>query len=151
MKKYRVSFSKGPDSDQRLKYDIEAETSDEAFSKAYQYLKSKDIDSLHSDSTIEEWPDGASNIGIRFKYYDGTLKREFSQYMIIHADNEIQAVEFYNSKFKGKHFYQPYPHRIEENGNCEYRAVAETYFAACPGAHYDATKAKSLQQSHSIL
>ena len=44
-----------------------------------------------------------------------------------------------------------YPHRIEENGNCEYRSVAETYFAACPGAHYDATKAKSLQQSHSIL
>ncbi len=141
MKKYRVTFHDGPCGSKSLKYDIEAENSDEAFNKAYKDLRAKGLDICFTDSTTEEWPNGTSNIGIEFNYLEGRQRRAYSQYMIIRAENEQQAVEFYNRNFKGKRFYQPWPCKVEENGNCEYRNVARTYFAACPGADFDATGA----------
>ena len=92
---------------------------------------------------VEEFPNGPSPIGIEFWYQDLMLKKKSCQYMIIFAEDEAQAVSFYNKKYKGKKFFQPWPHKIDEGGNCIYDEVRETYFAACTGYDDDATKEAS--------
>ena len=104
MKKFRTTFilnnGKGDDS---VKIDVQAQSSDEAFHKAYKILKQRiggGPEYLYSDAYTEEIPEGASNIGIKFKYYDGMLKKTFSNYIIIRAESEKKAVEFYNRTVK---------------------------------------------------
>lgn len=136
--KYRATFSDGPMGDKRKVYDFEAHNEDEAWAKVYAQPTAKNR--TYTDVTLEEVEDGPKNIGIGFGYEDLMNKRaSWSQYMIIRAVDEKQAVEYYNEYFKGKHFYQPWPTKIDPEGNCIYGAVKETYYAACPGFDFDAT------------
>ena len=48
--------------------------------------------------------------------------------MVIRADSEKDAVDIYNKTFKGKKFYQPWPDKIDPNGNCTYSNIKHTYF-----------------------
>lgn len=134
--KYRIVFSGGPSSDIRKHYDVDTKDSDEAFKKAFQMPEAKSR--LYSDVSVEDIPTGVSNIGICFCYEE--RGKSYHQYMVIHAESERHAKDWYNANLKGKRFYQPWPHKPDENGNCVYGKIAETYFAACPGYDFDATK-----------
>ena len=141
MKKFRVTFTPR-DGGVGIHFDIEAATSAEAEHEAYARCKrmyNGGPEYIFSDMMTEEIVKGEQNIGIQFKYYDTMLKRDFTNYMVIHALSEEQAVEYYNASYKGKRFYQPWPHKIDDNGNCTYGVVVDTYFAACPGYDADAT------------
>lgn len=137
MKKYRITFSGGAMTDIHKTYDVTAKNADEAFKIAYGMPESDCR--RYTEIGVEEIPEGIANIGIRFAYYDEGLKKTSYNYMIIKAKNESHAKEYYNATYKGKKFYQPWPHKINAKGNCVYGKVVETYFAACPGYDADAT------------
>lgn len=139
---YRVTLHNGPTGNDRcFKYDTVADSTDEALRRALKAFKLKHGYDAHvdfSDSTIEEHPVGASVIGIRFAYKEGNGKGGH-QYLFIKAETEKKAAEYYNSNIRGKNFYQPWPHKINDQGNCTYDSIADTYFAACNGYDFDAT------------
>ncbi len=138
---YRAIFSpKSEKDDDRIQHDISALDSEDAFKQAYHWIKSQNKDHLYSDITIMEIPQVASPIGIRFSYTDTLCKKDCCQYMIIKAESEEQAKKYYYDNFYGKRFYQPWPCKVDDKGNCIYGKVKETYYAACPGFHFDATK-----------
>ena len=55
------------------------------------------------------------------------------------AEDEKQAIDYYNRNYRGKRYWFN-AGKPEPDGKNEYRQVKETYFAACPGYHADATK-----------
>ena len=136
MAKYRITFSGGPTTDISKHYDVEVKNSDEAFAMAYKMPEAKNR--IYSNIWVEEIPVGDTNIGIRFAYKD--RGRTYHQYMVIHAKDERHAKEYYNKNIKGRNFYQPWSHKPDDNGNCVYGSIVETYFAACPGYDFDATR-----------
>ena len=136
MAKYRITFFSDPTTDIVKKYDVEAKNSDEAFEIAYKMPEARNR--MYRNVGVEEIPTGDTNIGIRFSYKE--RGKTYYQYMVIHAKNESHAKEYYNRNIKGRNFYQPWPRKPDDNGNCIYGAIAETYFAACPGYDFDATK-----------
>ena len=136
---YRATFRPKIEHDSDfLRYDLEAENSDDAISKAYRYLRDRGIEHRFSEVMVEEIPKGPTNIGIKFAYEEGK-RGIYYNYIVIRANDEADAEAFYNKTLLGKRFYQPWPAKIDENGNCVYGRVAETYFAACPGFDLDAT------------
>ena len=141
MKKYRVTFiAKSGRDDDDNKYDVEAESMDAAFHAAYKLCESK-FGYPHgrfSDAQTEEIPEGISNIGLRFRYIENG-RRSYCNYMVVRAEGERQAKEWYNKNLKGMRFMQPWPNKPDERGSCVYGEVAETYFAACPGYDFDAS------------
>lgn len=90
--------------------------------------------------SFEEVPDGPKNIGLSFRYRDTVFKQDFTDYMIIRAETEKQAMDYYRTHYEGKHFSFS-PGKIEPDGKCVYGAIRDTYYAACPGFHADATAA----------
>ena len=140
MKKYRATFYDGPNGNKHRKFDFEALSTDDAFAKAHLLLPSHEARALgFTDMMIEEVEDGPKQFGIRFSYEEGNRGRYYN-YMVIRANDEAQATEYYNRHYRGKRFFQPWPHTPDEKGNCIYGEIAETYFAACPGYVADATK-----------
>ncbi len=137
MKKYRVTFHDGPTGNRSKNFDIEAENMDEAFKKAYRAFPDARYQG-YTDATTTEIPTEPSPIGIRFRYLENG-KRSYCQYLIIKANDEAHAIEFFNRNLKGRSFFQPWPSKPDEKGNCVYGNVEETYFAACTGYDYDAT------------
>ena len=131
---YRVTFS-GPN-DSHVHYDVEAEDSDQAFRFAYAKLQNRD---RYTDAAVEEVPKGPKSISIKFESYDHYAKKSYTDYMIILAEDEKQAIDDYNRNYRGKRYWFDVG-KPEPNGKHEYRQVKETYFAACPGYHADATK-----------
>jgi hypothetical protein len=120
--------------------DVNATNSDEALKLALSELKRMKGDfgaRSYSDATIEEHPVGASSIAVRFSYTEDRGKGG-CQYLSIYANNEEEAVKWFNANLKGKHFYQPWPAKINDNGNCIYDKVEETYFAVGQ-SDFDAT------------
>lgn len=128
---YRITFGDGPAGNRTKSYDVHATDSDDAFKKAYKMPESK-MRGIYSEVSVEKIPDGASNIGIKFSYYDSVIQKNYKDYLIIRAMNEAQAVEYYNRNYKGKHFWFQ-AGKIEPDGKCVYGNVIETYFAAVPG------------------
>ena len=137
--KYRATFSDGPMGSKSNNFDFEAKDKDEAWEKVYARPEAKMHD-IYTDVMLEGVPDGPKIIGIKFAYDDSRRGHtQYYQYMTIRALDEAQAVDYYNQNIKGKSFFQPWPYKIDEDGNCTYGAVRETYFAACPGYNFDAT------------
>ena len=135
---YRVTFS-GPN-DSHVHCDVEAEDSDQAFRFAYAKLQNRDrYTDRYTDATVEEITKGPKPIGIKFESYDHYAKKSYTDYMVILAEDEKQAIDYYNRKYRGKHYWFN-AGRPEPDGKNEYRQVKETYFAACPGYDADATK-----------
>ena len=135
-RKYRITFH-GPGGEPSESVDVNASSDDEAFSIAYGMPQAKDR--RYTDVSVVEFPDGISNIGIHFEYYDSALRQTFSDCLIIRAGSEKDAVNYYNSHFYGKHFWFN-AGKIENDGKCTYGRIKNTYFAACPGWNADATK-----------
>ena len=131
---YRVTFS-GPN-DSYVHYDVEAKDSDKAFQFAYAKLQAKD---RYTDAIVEEITKGPKPIGIKFESYDHYAKKSYTDYMIILAEDEKQAIDYYNRNYRGKRYWFN-AGKLEPDGKNEYRQVKETYFAACPGYDADATK-----------
>lgn len=128
---YRVTFSSSNGSHV---CDIEAEDSDQAFRFAYAKLQNRD---RYTDAAVEEITKGPKPIGIKFESYDHYAKKSYTDYIIILAEDEKQAIDYYNRNYKGKRYWFDVG-KPEPNGKHEYRQVKETYFAACPGYHADA-------------
>ena len=136
MKRFRITFNDGPMGNLSEKVDIEAESMDEAMSMAYKMPQAKSI--RYTDFTVEEIEDGPKSIGIKFTYHYIDTGKIYNQYMIIWANDEAHAIAYYNENIRGKRFYQPWPHKIDSNGNCMYDVVAETYFACGVGYDFNA-------------
>lgn len=136
MKNYRITFSDGPMGNRRKHVDIEANSIDEAFSKAYRMPEAQSR--IYTDVDIDEIEDGPKVIGIKFEYEDTAFKKRFSDYILIRANSEEEAVEYYNKHYKGGRFWFNAAEDAPD-GKCIRGKVLETYFAACPGYHADAT------------
>lgn len=132
-----INAKSGKDAD-KIRHDLEAKNIDDARSKVFKWLKGSNKLFLFDEITIVEVPDGPAPIGVRFSYTD-INRNKFLQYLIIKAESKEQAKEYYNNMLLGKHFYQPWPDKIDEDGKCIYGPVEELYYAACPGWHFDAT------------
>lgn len=132
MKKYRIYLK---NERTKKKMDVLAESSEAAFQIAYQMPDIR----KYREVTVEEIPVGPTVIGIKFRYLDTVFKKEFCGYLFIRANNEEDAVKYYNKHFLGKRFWFD-AGKTEDDGKCIRKEVLETYFARCPGYDADATK-----------
>lgn len=133
--KYRITFEKN---DTVIKtVDLEAASSDEAFSKAYYMPYTK----MSEEIGVEEIPTGPSVIGVEFIYQDMMTKEMFTDRIMIFADSEQQAVEYYNRYYRGRRFWFN-PGKTESDGKHVRGSVKGTYFAGCPRYDADATGGK---------
>ena len=136
MGNYRISFY-DKRTDRSKNYDVAADDSDDAMKMAYKMPEAKN---RNAEIWVSEIQDGPKLIGVRFAYTQ--FGRPYSQYLFIRAENEEQARAYYRKNIKGKKFYQPWPDKPTDSGNCTYGEIVETYFAIgdadnCP---FDATK-----------
>ena len=137
MIKFRATFTDGPEGNISSKYDFEAEDREKAWDIVFAHPNAKKRD-IYTDVILEEIEEGPKPISIKFAYDDGRSHAQYYQYMVIRALDEERAVKYYNEHFLGKHFFQPWPTKINDEGSCIYGSVAETAFAACPGYDFDA-------------
>lgn len=133
---YRITFNDGPLGNKRKHFDVSAKSSDEAFQLAFMMPEAKS--GIYTDVSVEEIPREPSVIGIEFQYYDTYFKQNFTDYIFIKANNETEAVDYYNKHFKDGRF-QFKASKTDENGKCIRGKILNTYFAACPGYDADAT------------
>lgn len=138
MKKvYRITFS-GNGKSKHI--DVCAESCDDAFSRAYRMPEASSR--TYKEVTVEEIPSGLSVIGIEFEYTDTFIKRNFHDCLFIKANNEDEAIQYYNDHYKGKRFWFN-AGKTEEDGKCIRGKVIDTYFAAGPRYDADATEVSS--------
>ena len=134
---YRVSFHDGPTGHKHKNVDVLAENSDEAFHLAYKSLTASEKD-LYTDATINVIPEGPSVIGLKIEYYDIAIGRHFSDYILIRAYSESEAIAYYNEHFLGGRFWFDVS-ETEPDGKCVRGRVLETYYAGGLGYAADAT------------
>ena len=137
MKKYRIIFSDGPMGNKSVHRDVATKDSDDAFRIAFRLPEAEQF--RGHDVMVEEIVEGPQNIGVLFEYEDTVFKRTFKDNVIIRAESEKQAVSWYNQNLKGKRFWFT-AGEVKEDGKCVYGRAVDTYFAACPGYHADATQ-----------
>lgn len=139
MKKYRVTFS---GRNKSFYKDVAAKDIRAAMDIGVTYAEECGLRYKgYSNVSVEEVPTGASVIGIEFEYYDSAFKRTFRECMMIRANSERQAHDYYNEHLYGEHFKgQQNIGKVEASGKCTYGRVYETYFAACDGCHIDISK-----------
>lgn len=133
---YRIIFYHNR-TEKRKVVDISVKNSSEAFALACKMPEAKNRE--YTDVFVEEIPDYPTTIGVRFEYYDTYIKRFFSDVVMIKAENEKQAVEYYEKNLRGKRFWFN-AGETKEDGKCIRGKVLETYFASCPGYDADATE-----------
>lgn len=136
MAKFRITFSNGANSNDHKTYDIEADNSDEAFRFAYGTPEANQR-WRYSDVSVMEIKNGPKTIGVCFTYTQSG--RSYVQYLFIRAEDEEQARQFYQTHLKGRRFWQPWPDKPNDEGNCVYGKIKETYFAGGDGYAFDAT------------
>lgn len=137
MKRYRITFF-STDTGKEKSFDLSTSNKDDAFRQGYAISQRLPYGE-YSEMSLEEIPDGPSNIGLEIQYTDTVFKREFTGYLIIRARTEKEAVDYYNKNFKGGRFNFDIEKTVPD-GKCIRGNVKKTYFAACPGYHADATK-----------
>lgn len=137
-KKFRISFLANCGMHVVHK-DVAAQDSDEAFSIAYKMPEVRS--GMYDEISLMEIPQGPTVIGVKFQYYDSVFKEHFHDRIFILANNEEEAIEYYNKHYKGKRFIHE-PACTVEDGKCVRGDVVETYFAAGGMYHADATKSK---------
>lgn len=131
MKKYRITLSKNS---HHKEYDIVADDTDDAFHKAYKLVGND----RYSSISVMEIPKGPSPIGLEIEYEDKIFRKFFTGYIIIRANSEQEAVDYYNKHLKGGRFWF-HPGKTEADGKCVRGRVKSTYYAACRGYDADAT------------
>lgn len=132
---YRITFYNN-ETEEHTSYDVYAENSDEAFKQAFKMPEAKS--SHYTDVSVEEIPKGPSVIAIKFEAFDTVIKKIFANYIFIKANNEKDAVKYYNENFKNKRFWFD-AGKTEDDGKHIRGNIIETYFASVPGYHADAT------------
>lgn len=135
-KNYRITFYDGPMGNLSKDVDVYAENSDEALHMAYRMPEAKDR--RFTDVMVGKIPEGPSIIGIEFEYTDTYFNDKFKEYMFIKANNEAEAVEYYNNHFKDKHFWFN-AGKTETDGKNVRGRVVKTYFACVERYDADAT------------
>ena len=134
MKTYRMTLT-GPDRKKIREWDAKAVSMDAAMNAA---LKRPEIKNIRGgELSVQEVPEGPSQFGVRFRYYDTVFRQHFTDCLIIRAENERQAKDYYVRYLEGGPF-QHDPARDDKNGKCIREGVLETYIAACPGWDLDA-------------
>lgn len=132
---FRITFYDGPDGNRSKKVDICAESFEDARRQAYQMDEVKYRE--YSDMMIEEIPKEPCVIGILYEYTDPYLSGKSTQPMFIKANDEAEAIRYYNNHYKNTHFDFPNYRKNDENGRCTRGRIVETYFA--PGVvNFDA-------------
>lgn len=138
MKTYRITFSDGPTGNCSEHLDIQAETEEDAFQKACKLPQRQS--GHYTDLDIEELPEaGPMNVGIQFRYYDTAFKQEFTNYLIIRANSETDAVKYYNEHIRYHYFSEGRRGEVLKEGRNQYKQPVGTYLASCPGWNFDAT------------
>ena len=146
---YRITFHDGPDGNRSKYIDVYAKSSDEAFDIAYKMPEARRR--LYDNVMVEKIPTEPSTIGVEIEYYDTQLKRNFTDRLFIRAENEKQAIDYYNKHFKGGRFGL-YANMPVENGKCIRGRVLRTYFTGLPGYDADATvPEKTMDLNEKIL
>ena len=133
-KTYRLTLT-GPDGKKIREWDVRAVSMDAAMDAA---LKQPEVKNIHGgELSAQEVPEGPSQFGIRFRYYDTAFRQRFTDCLIIRAENERQAKDYYIRYLEGGRF-QHDPAVDDKNGKRIREGILETYIAACPGWDFDA-------------
>ena len=134
VKTYRLTLT-GPDGKKIREWDVQAASVDAAMDTA---LKQPEIKNIRGgELSVQEVPEGPSQFGVRFRYYDTVFRQHFTDCLIIRAENERQAKDYYIRHLEGGRFRHD-PAKNDSNGKCIREGVLETYIAACPGWDFDA-------------
>jgi len=133
---YRITFHDGPMSDRSKTVDVVAKDSDEAFDLAYKMPEARRR--LYDNISIEEIPTGSSVIGVKFEYYDTSLGKYFTDQVFIKAENEQQAIDYYNKHYINGRF-NLYGNKTVKDGRSIRGRILKTYFAGFSGFDADAT------------
>lgn len=134
MKTYRLTLT-DPDGKKIREWDVKAVSMDAAMNAA---LKRPEIKNIRGgELSVQEVPEGPSQFGVWFRYYDTVFRQHFTDCLIIRAKNERQAKDYYIRYLEGGRF-QHDPAKSDSNGKCIREGVLETYIAACPGWDFDA-------------
>ena len=124
---YRITFYDGPEGNRSKKVDVSAESFDEARRLAWQMPEAKD--KQFTDMMIEEIPKGPYVIGIQYEYIDPCLSGRSTQCMFIKANDEAEAIRYYNNHYKNTRFDFPDYRKNNENGRCTRGRIVDSYFA----------------------
>lgn len=135
MKNYRISFT-DERGDVTCHFDVQADNEVEAMHIGYRMPEANNR--MYAEMSVEEIPDGPKQIGVEFLYRDTCIGRVFHGHVIIRANDEKQALDYYNANLKGKRFWFN-TGKTEESGKCIRGKALDTYLAACPGYDADAT------------
>ena len=140
MKKFRITFCPHHYAGNvpAVKRDVWAESEDEAFKMAFR-MPEAGMRWKFADVSVEICPEGPTVIGVEFISIDTVIGRNFHGYAFIRANSEEEAAAWFRNNLKG-HRYSFDPGHPEEDGKCIYGDVEQTYFAACSGYMFDATK-----------
>lgn len=134
IKIYRLTLT-DPDEKKIREWDVRAASMDAAIDAA---LKQPEIKNIRGgELSAQEVPEGPSQFGIRFRYYDTAFRQYFIDCLIIRAENERQAKDYYIRYLEGGRF-QHDPAVDDKHGKCIREGILETYIAACPGWDFDA-------------
>lgn len=133
---YRITFHDGPNSSRSKCVDVYAKDSDEAFDLAYKMPEARRR--LYDNILIEKIPTGPSIIGVEYEYYDRAAERNFTDRFFIKAENEKQAIDYYNKHYKGNR-YGTYYDKNKKTDRFIRGKVLNTYFAVAINFDADAT------------
>lgn len=133
---YRITFHDGLMSDRSKSVDVVAKDFDEAFDLAYKMPEARRR--LYDNIIIEEIPKEPSVIGVKYEYYDTAFGKNFTDQVFIKAENEQQAIDYYNKHYKNGRF-NLYGNKTVKDGKCIRGRILKTYFTSIPGFDADAT------------
>ena len=126
MRKYRITFHDGPEGHRSKNVDVLADSFDDARRQARQMPEARNR--LYSDMIIGQIPEGPSVIGIEFEWTSPYISGVCTGYLFIKANDEAEAVKYYNEHFKGKRFSGAHYGKNVDDADSVRGRVRSTYF-----------------------
>lgn len=145
--KYRITFHDGPEGNRSKDVDIYAKSLDDAMDKALDMPEAKER--LYRNVSVMAIPKEAAIIGVEYEYYDKAAERNFTDRFFIKAENEKQAIDYYNKHYKGNRYGTFYDNKSNKSERFIRGKVLNTYFAVAVTYDADATvpeKKESLEE-----
>lgn len=135
---YRIVFHDGPEGSRSKNVDVCAESFEDARRQAFQMPEA--CNRMYSDMLIEKIPEGPSVIGIEFEFEMKCppFYEKGKDYLFIRANSEAEALQYYNSHFKGERYNRRAGETVPDGCRVRKRAT-KTYFAAGCAPCADAT------------
>lgn len=135
---YRITFYDGPEGNISKNVDVYAESFDDARKQARQMPEARNR--MYSDMMIEQFPEGPSVIGVEFEWTDPYISGVCTGYLFIKANDEAEAVKYYNEHFRGKCFEGSHYGKNVDGAHSVRGRIRKTYFASgCVRFDGDAT------------